>query len=174
MPLPPPAARACLVLLALAGCAAPEAEAPGGLRAGSPEALARLLPAEAGGLRRGTEAPLDNGGREVAYATPGRTAAAVVELLAAARGGHAQFVAQSADGGGPHRRLREVGGFREGALQCAELEGAYGRHQPVRSLVCTGEAGTAAQVRLRVSMPRRDPPAADARAFARAIAAALR
>lgn len=174
MPSPVSTARAGCVLLALAGCAGPGPEAPGGLRADNPEALARLLPAEAGGLRRGAESPLDTGGREVSYATTGRTAAAVVELLPAAPGGHARFVAQTADGGGPHRRLREVAGFREGPLQCSELEGAYGRHQPVRSLVCTGEAGAATQIRLRVSMPRRDPPAADARAFARAIAGALR
>jgi len=169
-------AIACLVKLALAGCAAHESESPA-FRPASPEALAQRLPAEAGGLRRGAESPLEGGGREVSYATAGRTAAAVVELLPAgvAPGGHAQFVAQSADGGGPHRRLREVGpGFREGALQCSELEGAYGRHQPVRSLVCTGEAGAATLVRLRVSMPRRDPPAADARGFARGVGQALR
>ncbi len=176
------ARRGALLLVAaiagLAGCAdSPAADGPAVLRPGSPDALARLLPAAAGGLRRGAESPLESGGREVSYATAGRTAAAVVELLpaAAAPGGHAQFVAQSADGGGPHRRLREVGtSFREGPLQCAQLEGSYGRHQPVRSLVCSGDAGAATRVRLRVSMPRRDPPAADARAFAREIAAALR
>jgi hypothetical protein len=42
----------------------------------------------------------------------------------------------------------------------------------VEGLVCAGTL-PASQVLLRVSMPQRDPPAADARGFAAAIAAAL-
>lgn len=176
--MPPPrrprlaAAAALLTSLALGACAGTEAEPR--LRAGGPEALAERLPAEAGGLRRGAVAPLDGGGREVSYASAGRAAAGIVELLPRAEGAsHARWVAQAADGGGPHRRLRETASFREGPLQCSEMEGSYGRHQPVRSLLCSGDAGETS-VRLRVSMPRRDPPPADARAFARGVAQALR
>jgi len=161
--------RSIALVFLLAACAAEGPPPPSAL---TPQGVTARLPAEAGGLRRGADTPLEGGGREVSYATAGRTAAGFVQLVPAPGEAHERWLAQAAEGGGPHRRLREVAAFSEGLLRCAELEGSYGR-QAVRSLVCTGHPGATA-VHLRVSMPRREPPAADARAFARAVAEALR
>jgi hypothetical protein len=158
-----------LLALSLAACAGLD-DGPGS----TPEALAARLPEEAAGLRRGSEALLDQpvAGREIAYATPNRSAAGFVQILSgpAPPDAQAAWVAQSAESG-PNRRLRAVGDFTEGPLGCTQLEGNYGR-QAVRSTVCAGSIG-GKLIRLRLSMPRRDPPAADAPAFVRVVVQSL-
>lgn len=150
-----------------------------------PERLAQRLPAETAGFRRGaTLAEPQPGAVEVPYATSGQLAAgATVTLLPLASAGGvadeaAALEAMVADArqAAPHRRLRDVARFTLPAggpprLRCAETEGTYGRER-VEGLLCAGRFG-ASLVRLRVTMPRRDPPPADARAFAAGIAAAL-
>ncbi|MFL1461521.1 hypothetical protein ACI6QG_04910 [Roseococcus sp. DSY-14] len=174
----------------LAACAAteggggPAAPIP---PASGPEALAARLPAEAAGLRRGSDTALSDPlpGREVAYATANRQAAAFVQVLrpaaplpdgpasAAAQAEYARWKDAATGQASRNRRLAVV---REaevaGLFRCAMLEGSYGR-QPVESTVCVGAAG-GQLLRLRVSMPRREPAAADAQAFVREVAAALR
>lgn len=78
----------------------------------------------------------------------------------------------------PHRRAQARGprfALAEGGgplrLRCTETEGTYGRER-VEGLLCAGSLGETL-VRLRLTMPQRSPPAADARGFAAAIAAAL-
>ena len=61
---------------------------------------------------------------------------------------------------------------RAGLFRCADLEGSYGR-QPVQSMICVG-AAAGQMIRIRLSMPRRDTPAADTSAFLSAIAASVR
>jgi hypothetical protein len=156
------------------------------------EALAERLPASAAGFQRGSTAVVsgERSGREVAYATQGRTARAagfvqVVTFATPLADGPASPEAmaefsrwrqEAAEGSGPNRRLRETAQFDAPAanplLRCAELEGNYGR-QAVQSMVCVGAAG-GQMLRLRVAMPRRDPPVAQPRAFAEEIAASLR
>ncbi|MBY0339264.1 MAG: hypothetical protein K2X11_21805 [Acetobacteraceae bacterium] len=189
-----PAALAAL-LGGLAACATDDA-APSGPppipAVSAPEALAARLPASAASFQRGAVASLSEGrgGREVAYATTGRTqrAAGFIQVLAPAAPlpdgpnspeASAEFTRWTQEvqqGGGPHRRLRLV---READLpaaaplfRCAELEGTYGR-QAVESFVCVGAAG-GQMLRLRVSMPRRDPAVAQPRAFVEEVARALR
>lgn len=162
--------------------------------ASAPEAMAQRLPAQAASFQRGATVPLRQPlpGVEVAYATPGRTAAAFVQILrppgegtstlsdgtesATVQGEYQRSIAEAARGAGPHRRLtviREANLPEDNPLfRCAELEGTYGR-QPVQSVICVGGAG-GQLLRLRASMPRRDPPLADLRAFLRDIVAALR
>lgn len=121
----------------------------------------------------------------MAYATANRQAAGFVQVLranaalpdgAASPAVQAEFTRwrdAAAHEGGRNRRLNVVGEREEaGMFRCAELEGNYGR-QPVRSTVCAGAAG-GQLLRLRLTQPRRDPPAADAAAFVREVAAALR
>ncbi len=157
----------------------PEAEAAA---AAPPQRLAQRLPTETAGFRRGaTLAEPQPGAVEVPYATSGQLAAgATVTLLpvAGAADEAAALEAMVADArqAAPHRRLRDVARFTLPAggparLRCAETEGTYGRER-VEGLLCAGRSG-ATLVRLRVTMPRRDPPPADARAFAAGIAAAL-
>jgi len=157
----------------------------------APARLAERLPAQAGSFQRGTTATIEQPlpGVEVPYSTPGRTAAGFVQVLrppaVAPPDGPGSLVVQdeyqrmvtaAQRGSGPHRRLRLVQESEQppGAsiFRCADLEGAYGR-TAVTSTTCVGAAG-GQLLRLRVSMPRRDPPAADPRAFIRDITAALR
>nr|WP_314073511.1 hypothetical protein [uncultured Roseococcus sp.] len=156
----------------------------------APEALAQRLPSQAAGFQRGATVPTSQPlpGVEVAYATPSRTAAGFVQVLRApsqvtdgigspaVEAEYQRSIADAARGAGPHRRLqvvREANRPEGGALfRCADLEGTYGR-QPVQSTICVGAAG-GQLLRLRVSMPRRDPAPADARGFLNEIVAALR
>lgn len=117
----------------------------------------------------------------MAYATEGGrlTAAATVELLAEDTAPAAALDAALADvlRAGPAREMREDGRFTAASaggaspLVCARTAGRYGRER-VAGLVCAGRAG-GALLRIRVTMPAREPPPADPRAFAEAIAAAL-
>lgn len=147
-------------------------------------ALAERFPASAAGFRRGMARPAVSGqGREVAYATEGGrlTAAATVELLAEDTAPAAALDAALADvlRAGPAREMREAGRFTATAagaggaspLACARTAGRYGRER-VAGLVCAGRAG-GALLRIRVTMPAREPPPADPRAFAEAIAETL-
>lgn len=187
-----------LAALALGACAMDDAPPTVGIPpapipvASGPELLARRLPSEAAGFQRGATVPLRQPfpGVEVAYATAGRTAAGFVQVLRppgegalpdgtespAVQGEYQRSIAEAARGAGPHRRLtviNEVSQPENNPLfRCAELEGRYGR-QPVQSMICIGAAG-GQLLRVRASMPRRDPPLADSRAFLRDIVAALR
>jgi len=160
--------------------------------ASAPQLLAQRLPSQAASFQRHATVPVRQPfpGVEVAYATPGRTAAGFVQVLRppgdgalpdgidspAVQGEYQRSIAEAARGAGAHRRLqviRELNQPEENPLfRCAELEGTYGR-QPVQSMICVGAAG-GQLLRLRASMPRRDPPLADSRAFLRDIVAALR
>ncbi len=189
MPVP-----AGLTLLLLAACAGEGGDtvttAPVPV-VSAPARLAERLPAQAGSFQRGMTATIEQplAGVEVPFATPGRTAAGFVQVLrppaVAPPDGPGSLVVQdeyqrmvtaAQRGSGPHRRLRLVQESEQppGAplFRCADLEGAYGR-TAVTSTTCVGAAG-GQLLRLRVSMPRRDPPAADPRAFIRDITAALR
>ena len=172
----------------LGGCASAQPSFPAAAGVPSstgPAALADGLPAMAAGFRRGEARPARHGagqGREVAYATGGGplTAAATVELLAEDTGAAAALEAMLADALNPlpSRDMREAGRFTvAGAaaaappLLCARTAGRYGRER-VSGLACAGRAG-GALLRIRVTMPAREPPLADPRAFAEAIAAAV-
>lgn len=196
--MPPAAARltAALALpaLLLAGCESVPGGAPGAGASPAPlppARLAALLPEDAAGFRRGETLPLARGepGEEVAYATRGLpAAAATVQIRAPSDGAvpdgpdspaaSAAFnrLLQDALRPEPQRRLREGARFllpeAAPALRCAETEGRYGRER-VRGLVCAGGL-RGNVVGLRLVMPRSEPPPADPRAFATAIAAALR
>ena len=185
-----PRTLACFAMAAtaLGGCAAvapkPAAEGPGGVGA-----TAARLPASAAGFVRTASRPVagrgDAEGLEVAYSTAGGppTAAATVELLADGTAASAALDAALAEAlrPGPVRRMREAGRFTvaargEGAasappLFCAETEGRYGR-EGVAGLVCAGRAG-GVLLRIRVTMPARQPPPGDARAFAETVATSL-
>jgi hypothetical protein len=148
-------------------------------------ALAERLPTMVAGFRRGATRPaIPGGGREVGYSTEvGRaTAAATVEVLADGTPPGPALDALLADvlRAGPAREMREAGRFTVPALRaadavspllCAETAGRYGRER-VAGLACAGRAG-GALVRIRVTMPAREPPPADPRAFAEAVAAAM-
>lgn len=188
------AAALALPALLLAGCeampgGAPEAgPAPGPL---PPAALAALLPTDAAGFQRGQTLPLAHGepGQEVAYATRGLPAAAATVQIRAPSGDPVpdgpdspaaatafNRLVQEALRPEPQRRLREVARFvlpeTAPALRCAETEGRYGRER-VRGLVCAGGL-RGNVVSLRLATPQSEPPPADPRAFAAAIATALR
>ncbi|WP_207539942.1 hypothetical protein [Sabulicella rubraurantiaca] len=175
------------ITLLLAACTAPEEAPPAAPPAATPEVLASRLPESLSGFSRGGTAVISapRPGQEVAYATPGNRAAAVVQVLRPdaplldgfrAPEVEAEFHRWTEDvtrGGGAHRRLRVVRETEQaGLFRCAELEGAYGR-QPVQGKACVG-AVAGQMVRARVSMPRRDPPVADAEAFLRDLALSLR
>lgn len=182
-----------LVLLGLAACATEGGETPAGPVpvVSAPARLAERLPARAGSFQRGMTATLDQPlpGVEVSYATAGRSAAGFVQVLRppattppdgpgslVVQEEYQRVLAAAQRGSGPHRRLRLVQESDQppGAplFRCADLEGAYGR-TAVTSTSCVGAAG-GQLLRLRVSMPRRDPPLADPRAFIRDITDALR
>jgi hypothetical protein len=183
---------ALLLLAAGAACAPQQAATPAIPRASGPEQLAGRLPEEAAGFRRGANAPVTEPftGREVAYATGSRNAAAFVQVLAppsspgaeplpdgpngaAAQAEFARWRDETARGTSPSRSLRVTAeADRAGLFRCADLEGTYGR-QPVSSMLCVG-AAAGQLLRVRLSMPRRDFPAADSAAFLSAIAASLR
>lgn len=176
-----PRPRPALALIAAASLAACAA-VPAPSAATGPAALAERLPPVAAGFLRGESRPAAApvAGREVAYATEnGRaTAAANVELLADATDPAPALDTALAEAAraGPAREVREAGRFTVapagGApLLCAETAGRYGRER-VTGLLRTGRAG-ATLLRIRVAMPARQPPPADPRAFAAAIAAAL-
>lgn len=176
--------------LALTACAAP---APGPAFAPVPPAeLATRLPELAAGFRRGAVLPLPQRpeGWEAAYATRGRLAAgALVELYRTgedpvptggaspvAEAALAELLQEAARAPG-HRQQRETARLTlpeagPPGLACAETTGLYGRER-VQGLLCAGglEGGI---LRLRVTMPRREPPPADPRAFATSILTALR
>lgn len=157
--------------------------------ASAPEQLAERLPAQAAGFRRGATAPVQQPSRgvEVAYSTGGRSAAGFVQVLGApgpladgvqseaVQAEYRRWLDETARGAAS-RRLRVASESMQPPqsplFRCAEMEGTYGR-QPVQSVLCVGAAG-GQMLRLRVSMPRRDPPVADFRAFIRDITAALR
>jgi hypothetical protein len=175
-------ALAAAALPALLGGCAPVPPAATPAAGAGPAALAERLPPVAAGFRRGEARLAVSGqGREVAYATNGGrlTAAATVELLAEDAEPAAALDAALADmlRAGPPREMREAGRFTAapgGAappLACARTAGLYGRER-VAGLVCTGRAG-GALLRIRVTMPAREPPPADPPAFAEAIAASL-
>jgi hypothetical protein len=183
-----------LMLAGLAACATEGGEAPATAPVpvvSAPQRLAERLPAQAASFQRGTTANIDQPlpGVEVPYATAGRSAAGFVQVLrpptVAPPDGPGSLVVQdeyqrvvtaAQRGSGPHRRLRLVQESDQPPGQplfrCADLEGAYGR-TAVTSTTCVGAAG-GQLLRLRVSMPRRDPPLADPRAFIRDITEALR
>jgi hypothetical protein len=165
----------------LSGCAPVPHSASSAVGASS-AVLVERLPAVAAGFRRGAARPIGGAeeGREVSYATPGGrlTAAATVELLAENTAAAAALDAALADAlrAGPAREMRDAGRLTLAAggvspLLCAETVGRYGRER-VAGLVCAGRVGDAL-LRIRVTMPAREPPPADPRAFAEAVAAAL-
>lgn len=175
------AALAAALPAFLSGCAPVPHSASSAVGASS-AVLVERLPAVAAGFRRGAARPIGGAeeGREVSYATPGGrlTAAATVELLAENTAAAAALDAALADAlrGGPAREMRDAGRLTVAAggvspLLCAETVGRYGRER-VAGLVCAGRVG-GALLRIRVTMPAREPPPADPRAFAEAIAAAL-
>jgi hypothetical protein len=189
--MPPRALRAAgfAGALALAACVAPgTAPAP----PVTPADLAARLPEEAAGFRRGATLPLPQrlDGQEVAYATRGRIAAgAILELYRLPEGpvpsGATSPAATAALAGlleealrAPgHRQQRETSRLilpteADPGLTCAETTGVYGRER-VQGLFCAGGIG-GGLLRLRVTMPQREPAPADPRAFATAILAALR
>lgn len=183
-----------LLLSGLAACATEGGESvstPNVPVVSAPARLAERLPAQAGAFQRGATAPIEQPlpGVEVAYSTAGRSAAGFVQVVRppteappdgpgslAVQDEYQRVIAAAQRGAGPHRRLRLVQESDQppGAplFRCADLEGTYGR-TPVTSTSCVGAAG-GQLLRLRVSMPRRDPPAADPRAFIRDVTAALR
>jgi hypothetical protein len=175
--------------LALAACAAPPtAPAPAPV---APPELAARLPEQAAGFRRGATLPLPQrqDGQEVAYGTRGRVAAGgILELYRLPEGPAPQ-------GGSPaaaaaleemlhealrapgHRQQRETARLTlpsggDPGLACAETTGLYGRER-VRGLLCAGGVG-GSLLRLRVTMPQREPAPADPHAVATALLAALR
>jgi hypothetical protein len=171
----------------LFGCSSTQEE---GLRQASeaPSALAARLPAEAAGFARGEAALPDPEATsvEVAYATRGRHAAGATVLLARRPGAEPpppdlalQDLVQDALRPQPHRQARERGarfpvpaaGTTRLRLVCTETEGVYGRER-VEGLLCAGTLGSTG-VQLRLTMPRRNPAAADARGFAATVAATL-
>jgi len=191
-----PALTGAALALALLGCEAPQQVAPTGAaapaatppRAGSAEALAGALPAQAGAFARGATVPVRQPmeGLEVNYATPNRRGAAFVQVVRPAEGGaqggapavavseYARWLAEVSTGARPGRRLTLVQEFAEPAgpgLRCAALEGRYGR-EPVQSTLCVGASGGHV-LRLRVSSIRDAVPAAEARSFMTEVAQAL-
>ena len=73
----------------------------------------------------------------------------------------------------PQRRMQDDRRFiLDAGLRCATTHGVYGREQ-VQGLLCAGGIGGGI-LRLRVTMPERDPAPADAQAFASSLLAALR
>jgi len=169
---------AAVALLLAAGCVAPPPAPP----VDAAELTARLPPTLLGFERSGT-LPLPPG-FEVAYATPGPVgAAATLEIgavdPAAADGPDAASLAAmlaEATRAAPHRRLAERGRLTVPAappalVACATLEGRLGRER-VEQLHCAGTIG-GAPVRIRLAMPWRDPPFADAPGFVTAAVTAL-
>jgi hypothetical protein len=189
-PRTPSSLAALLLPLLLVACATDEAVRPVA-PVDAPALLAARLPPAAAGFRRGVDAAVEQPlpGVEVAYATEGRQAAGFVQVLRPPStpppdGTASPLVEdefrrwrdETARGLLRSRRLTVVAEFEEPAaaplFRCAALEGSYGR-QPVQSQICVGAAGGQV-LRLRASMPRRNPPVADPRAFAREIAGGLR
>jgi hypothetical protein len=142
------------------------------------ESLAERVPESLGAFRRGTPAPLPDGGpgREFPFATANRAIAGYVQLRPAPEPDtDADLQRQLHDvtqSGPPHRRLRErARPVAAGALHCAELDGSFGR-TPVDGLVCSAHiAGN--MVRIRLTMQRRDGRLDQARDFARGIVGVL-
>lgn len=176
--------------LALAACVAAPETAPS--PPATPVVLAARLPEEAAGFRRGAILPLPQRleGREVAYASRGRIAAgAILELYRlpegpvppgaagpAVQAALAELLEEALRAPG-HRKQRETARLTlpeaaDAGLACIETTGVYGRER-VQGLLCAGGIG-GGLLRLRVTMPQREPAPADPRAFATAILAALR
>jgi hypothetical protein len=166
-------------LALLGGCAA---EPPSAASSAGPAALTGRLPAVAAGFQRGEARPVGAAGqgREVAYATGGGrfTAAATVEFLAedTAAAAALETMLDEVLRAVLPREMRDAGRLTLAAggvspLLCAETVGRYGRER-VAGLLCAGRVG-GTLLRIRVTMPAREPPPADPRAFAEAVAAAL-
>jgi hypothetical protein len=182
-----PGAAGLAAALALAACVTPETARPV-----TPVDLSARLPETAAGFQRGATLPLPQRleGREVAYATRGRIAAgAILELYRVPEGPVPPGAASPAVAAAlsdlldealhapGHRQQRETARLTlptaaDAGLACAETSGVYGRER-VQGLLCAGGIG-GGLLRLRVTMPQRDPAPADPRAFASAILAALR
>lgn len=174
---------ALALALASAGCAT-----DGATDARLPlDAAVARLPGAAAGFGRTAGAPPaatpDLGQAGVAeYATPRRVAVGLVFLydanrpLVTATDVAPEFERRVAEGGRISERSgrRLVERSREtvplasgGSLSCATLAGAFGRN-PVEWQVCVGAVG-GRFLRTEVTMPGRNPPAADARGFAQAV-----
>jgi hypothetical protein len=182
---------AVLLLGACEGLPRPPASAATAVAGLSTAQLADRLPDEAAGFVRGdtVAAPIGEDGREAGYRTPGLTGAGATVMLYRQPGATVPPGADSpavAEAFGallqdamrplPHRQVRAEERFSLPAtgpavLRCVETAGVYGRER-VQGLLCAGGVGGAV-LRMRVTMPRRNPPPADARAFAAAILDAL-
>lgn len=192
------AGRACgLVLLALAGCAAPGG--PGGRDTGARPPLATQtarLPPDLAGFRRGPvtdfEATSPGYGHGVEYTAGGRSAVASValydrglarvptdpadpamlaELETAVREATA-LPPRTTGRALAEQRRRTIAAPGGPGLACADLAGNFGR-TPIERLVCVGGA-SGRFVKVQVTMPDRRPPVADAAGFVAAAAGAAR
>ncbi len=177
--------RPLAALALLAGCATGPDETRVPI-----EAQAGRLPGEAAGFSRvaGTAptAPPELGTARVAeYATARRLAVGLVFLhesdrpLVTVADVPAELDRAAADGARLGQRTGRALVERSrstvtlpggGSLDCATLGGTLGRN-PVEWQVCVGAIG-GRFLRTEVTMPSRNPPAADAAGFARAVAAA--
>lgn len=180
-----PLAGAALALLVLAGCAATpgtdsaESTTPALLAARLPASVAEFERGPAGALggREGIEVPYNTRGVPAAAAIvqlvpaagdPGDTAPTEAALAGMVREAMQSRVTRRVRDKGPRFTLPEGGPAR---VICAETEGTLGRER-VEGLLCAGRF-TGSIALIRVTMPQRSPPPADARAFASGIALAL-
>lgn len=178
-------AAGLILALVLAGCA-------GGADPDSPEAttpvlLVARLPASVAAFERGPAAPLaGRDGMEVPFNTRGVPAAAAIVQFVPATGDPADpapaeaalaSLVRETMQSRTTRRVRDRGTRftlpAEGPARviCAETEGTLGRER-VEGLLCAGRFGGSMAL-VRVTMPQRSPPPADARAFVSGIAVAL-
>jgi hypothetical protein len=191
-PRPPRNARcrragaAGLILALLLGACA-QGPAPDSPEATTPVLLVARLPAGIAGFERGPAAPLSGrDGMEVPFNTRGvPAAAAIVQIIPATGDPSDPAPAEAALAGlvretmqsRTTRRVRDRGARftlpAEGPARviCAETEGTLGRER-VEGLLCAGRFGGSMAL-IRVTMPQRSPPPADARAFAAGVAVAL-
>lgn len=172
------------VMLVLAGCAAMEqAQAP------SLETIGQRMPGQLAGFVHGETTQRPGPSLALDYATPNRSAVGSVLIYeAAGRAAPSDPAAPAIDHeltaavaelseapqGRTGRRLaeRERVTLAEAGLRCALMTGAFGR-APVMRQVCIGGAN-GRFVKVQVTMADRNPPPADALAFARAALAAVR
>jgi hypothetical protein len=172
------------LLLAMTGCAAIE-------EAGRPslDTVAQRMPAQLAGFMLGDTARRPGPALALDYATGNRSAVAAI-LVYDAPGGAApsnpsspaidrevtSAVAEMSEApygrGGRRLAERERITIADPGLRCAILTGAFGRAAVVRH-VCIGTA-QGRFVRIQVTMADRNPPPADATAFASAALRAVR
>ena len=176
-------------LAVLAGCAVP-AEAPVAVRPEAGVVLARL-PADVAGFQRGAVqdvAAADPGaGKVVEYATPrrvavgqvflydlGRAEVTAAELPVEAERAVSEATALPVDRTGRQLSVASRSSLmvQGGDLSCALLTGTFGRNQVERQ-VCVGVVA-GRFMRVQVTMPSRDAPVVDARAFAQDVVGAAR